>query len=148
MMKKISLAWVPLITMMGIASCSNADINYQEKYNNLLLAFNKQVYQNGELARQNREYHAEIVQLEGDLDTLKRTIRNKSPYAQINKLYDDEKAINKRLKEEITLLEIEANTYYKNIKALISYLEPKLPNITIKIGKDDNITIDGVKLVK
>ena len=147
-MKKVSLAWVPLITMMGIASCSNADGSYQERYHALVLQFNKVVYQKNELAKKNREYTAEIFQLEDELDTLKRTIRNKSPYAQINKLYDDEKAINKRLREDLALVEIEANTYYKNIKALISYLEPKLPNITIAVGNDDNITVNGVKLVK
>ena len=147
-MKKLSLGWVPLITMMGIASCSNADGNYQEKYNSLLLAYNKQVYRINMLSNQNRQYHAEIVQLEDELDTLKRTIRNKSRYAQINKLYDDEKAKNKRLSEELSLVQIEADTLYKNIEALIKYLEPKLPNVTIAIREDDNITVNGVKLIK
>ena len=148
MIKKLNLAWAPLIAMIGIASCSNADGNYQEKYNNLLLAYNKQVYRNSMLSAQNRQYHADIVQLEDELDTLKRTIRSKSTYAQINKLYDDEKAINRRLEERLTLVEIEANTLYKNIKAMITYLEPKLPNVTIAIGDDDNITVNGVKLIK
>lgn len=148
MMKKINLAWAPLIAMMGIASCSNADGNYQERYNKLLLAYNKQVYMNGELAKANRQYHADIVQLEGELDTLKRTIRNKSRYAQINKLYDDEKAKNKILSEELSLIKIEADTLYENIEELIKYLKPKLPNVTIAIGNDDNITVNGAKLIK
>ena len=148
MISKIKLGWVPLITMMGMASCSNADGNYQEKYNELVLHFNKVLYQKNALAKKSNEQTAEIIRLEDELDTLKRTIRSKSTYAQINKLYDDERAINRRLREDLTLLEIEANTLYKNIKAFISYLEPKLPTITIAIGDDDNITVNGVKLIK
>lgn len=148
MMKKVNLAWVPLITMMGIASCSNADGNYQEKYHALVLNFNKVVYQKNELAKKNREYTVEIGQLEDELDTLKRTIRNKSKYAQINKLYDDEKAKNKKLDEEVKLLEIEANVLYENLYALVKYVVPKITNVTIKLGDDDNVTINGVKLVK
>ena len=147
MMKKANV-WVPLITMMAMASCSNADGSYQEKYHKLVLEYNRVVYQKNELYKKNREYTADIVQLEGELDTLKRTIRNKSKYAQINKLYDDEKAKNKKLNEEVLLLETEANVLYQNLYSLIKFVVPKIPNFTIKLGDDDNVTVNGVKLVK
>ena len=148
-----NMAFTTLIIGMIIASCSSAD-NYRALYHALKTEYQKldqkyvKVSQDNERLRaENIDDHAEIKRLSDELETLKRTITTKSPYAQILKLYNDQKKYNERLKEDLSLLDIEADILLEDLKALVKYTDPKIPAVKIALDKNENVTIDGILLV-